>query len=105
MLIYPNGILYCKITSGGGYDEDGNPVAVVESWGEAVTCHIDTASHSNDGYYDNGNFTKAQYVVFIENQPFDAKRIKLTLDGGDLGEFLVQDVQIKHINKKIQIMV
>jgi hypothetical protein len=103
---YPNGTISYKSNSGGGLDDDGNPIAIIDEWTIPQPCHVDTINHNESGRYIGGQFVNSSYNVYIPLvQPFDYKRVKLTQDGKDLGEFVIQDVSVKHINGKIQIVV
>lgn len=102
-----NGTIQIQIVSGGGYDTNGDPVPAVVGWSDAVPCHIDTVTHRNDGRYENGKFTESSYRVFFEMYAgdFNAKRIKLTHHGRDIGEWQVQDAQPKPKTGRIQVTV
>lgn len=104
-----NGYIRELIATGGGYDDNGDPVPVGEDWGDPIPCHVDTNNHRNDGRYRDGEFSPSSYHVFIEmpsiDYQFTAKRIWINKEGRDVGDFQVQDVQEKPKNGRIQIMV
>ena len=76
------------------FDIHGVPMATYEDqWGESISCNIKTNSHSNKGTYQDGKFTTAKYEILTELSDISAKRVKLVLNGSDLGDFAVQDIQ------------
>ncbi len=101
-----NGTLQYAIVTGGGLDAIGDPIPVVTSWSDPVDCLIITNTRNDKGTYQDGKFTQMAYVVHIDKQPFDAKRVRLTNDRGiELGEFQVQDVQFLDLVRRVKITV
>lgn len=102
-----NGILQYETTSGGGISEITNdPIPVVSAWSGSIDCLIITVKHNNKGIYQDGKFIAASYMIHIDPQIFDAKKVKLTDSRDkDLGTFLVQDLQFLDVVGKIKIVV
>lgn len=103
-MIIENGYISCKIVAGGGL-VDGNPVRQSEAWGEPIICHINTNMQNNKGLSNGNSFTVASYEVLIEEQAFDAKRIKLVKSNKDLGEFSVLSLEVLGVVGLIKITV
>jgi hypothetical protein len=87
-----NGLLQYNIHTDGGFNDDGEPIGSVDSWSEAVRCHIETVTNNSKGRYEDGKFNQASYEVLVEagTIPADTNRVKLTRGKTELGEFSVQ---------------
>ncbi len=93
-MIIVNGEICAKVKTGGGLDENGNPIRPSESWEAPIPCHIRSNTYNNKGKANGNTFTVASYEVLIESQPFVAERVKLTdRNGKDLGEFSVMEIE------------
>jgi hypothetical protein len=90
-MIICNGTIQVKIKSGGGFDEEGNPIKVEETFGEIIPCHIRPLRYNNLAFSGSGsNYINASYEVLIEIKDFQCERIKLiNRYGKDLGEYSV----------------
>jgi len=89
-VIISNGYISAKIKTGGGLDENGNPVRPSSEWGKPISCHIKVNTRNNLGKQNGNTFTIASYEILIEPQPFEAERVKLIDNcGKELGEFSV----------------
>lgn len=86
--------LYVKIpSSGGGVDENGNPIAVDNNWSDAIPCHFDTDNKETIYRYDNGSATVFDYVVWIDpiSDDMTGRMVKLIDEyGNEVSERMVQ---------------
>lgn len=82
--------MYCEVS--GGFNEDGEPDATVQSWSDSIPCNIKTVTNTSKGRYEDGKFNQASYEVLVESYhfPIDIKRVKLVRGKVELGEFAVQ---------------
>jgi hypothetical protein len=71
------GSISAKIKTGGGLDENGNPIPVTYTWGPAIECKYRANELSNKGRYVDGMFQQASYVITIEDMDFNADVVKL----------------------------
>lgn len=102
-----NGTLqYCTFT-GGGFNDDGEPITGTTSWSEAIPCSISAVTNNSKGRYEDGKFNQASYTVLVEKTdfPLDIKRVRLQRYGIDLGEFAVQGLPIPTSMDRIKIVV
>lgn len=88
-MIFVNGYISAKSKTGGGLDENGNPVRPSSEWSNPVPCHIKVNQRNNLGKQNGNSFTIASYEILIEPQSFiDDGIIKLFyISGKELGEF------------------
>lgn len=101
-----NGTIQPIQTTGGGKTPTGDPIAATQVPGTPIECFIKSISQSNKGKYDGGKFTAATFEILIEDQPFDAKRVKLTNESGlELGDFEIQKFELLSIVQRIKITV
>ena len=61
-----NGTLQYQQLSVGGIDADGEPIASVETWSDAIACSIKTNSDNRKGVYEDGEFRVASFLVLLE---------------------------------------
>lgn len=89
-MVIVNGHISGKIKTGGGLDDNGNPIQPSSIWGELIPCYIKVNTRNNLGKQNGNTFTIASYEILINPQPFESERVKL-IDGfgKDLGEFSV----------------
>ena len=73
-----NGTIQYSTLNGGGINNDGDPVQIVEEWSEPVECLIITKKHDNRGQYQDGEFSKITYFIHIDMVAFDAGRVRIT---------------------------
>lgn len=101
-----NGTLQYNIHTGGGFNDDGEPVASVDTWSEDVRCFIRTATNET-GRYEDGAFIQASYEVLVEDGriPLEANRVKLTRGKTELGDFAVQGIPLPLTMNRIKIVV
>ena len=95
-MIIQNGTIEVKAKTGGGINpETGYPVKPVNvSWSEPIPCQYSANKYNNLGRYNGEHFIVAQYVVLIEEQPFDAEQVKLkNRDGKVIGEFSIMEIE------------
>lgn len=102
-----NGYLQYHIHTGGGFNEDGEPIPSVQSWSTPVTCSIRTVTNNSKGRYEDGKFNQASYEVLVESNkfPLDITRVKLVRDDMELGEYVVQGKPIPTIMERVKIIV
>ena len=105
-----NGTLQYEIITGGGVNNDGEPIAPVTSWSDPIRCSIHANTDSRRGRYEDGLFRQASFVVLIErNAHFevdviaDIKRVRLTRGCEPLGEYFVLSVVPAESVGRIQI--
>lgn len=92
-MIIENGYIKIIETTGGGF-QDGDPMPVVETLSDPISCNFKANNNDRKGVYIDGEFKRCSFEILIENQPFKADRIHLyNLHGDDFGEFRVQDYQ------------
>ena len=93
-MILVNGHIEPKIETGGGLDEDGNPVPTISSWGDKIPCRYTPNRNSLKGKANGNLFIVASYEILIERQPFTTEQIRLTgINGEDLGELSIMWVE------------
>lgn len=104
-----NGTLQYQQLSVGGIDDNGEPIASVETWSDAIACSIKTNSDNRKGVYEDGEFRVASFLVLLEadaKQKFESiKRVKLMRGSEDLGEFRVISSEAIVTHGRFQIMV
>jgi len=88
-IILFNGTIQAKVNSGGGLDENGNPIRLSDAFNEPISCRVVTNKKNNLGKQNGNSFIIASYEVLIELQPFDAGVVRLTQHGRELGIFPV----------------
>lgn len=85
-----NGYIQTMTRTGGGLDNQGDPIAVEETWGEPIAAMITPSGNGRLLKYQDGAQVAASYQVLLETQEFISERIRLTSDNGqDLGEHQV----------------
>lgn len=94
-----NGTLQYEITTGGGVDNYGEPIASQTTWCDPIRCSIHANTDSRRGRYEDGVFRQASFVVLIERNAHrdidvitDIKRVRLTRGCESLGEYFVLSV-------------
>ena len=103
-----NGTLQYCILAEGGFNEDGEPIAVgTPTWSEEIPCSIKAITNNSKGRYEDGKFNQASFEVLVEtaNFPLDISRIKLERRGIVLGEFAIQGVPTPTIMDRVKIVV
>lgn len=102
-----NGTLQYGTFTGGGFNDDGEPITGTTSWSEAIPCSISAVTNNSKGRYEDGKFNQASYTVLVEKTdfPLDIKRVRLQRYGIDLGEFAVQGLPIPTSIDRIKIVV
>nr|DAV93142.1 MAG TPA: hypothetical protein [Caudoviricetes sp.] len=100
-----NGVIQYKILSGGGLDENSEPIQSDVSWSKPINCSYKAVKH-NHSIYQQGKFTDSSYEILIEIQEFEADTVKLTNDRNKmLGEFEVQDIVFIERSGRVKITV
>lgn len=95
-MIVGNGYIKVYSISGGGFDENGNPIKPSESLGEPIPCNWKRNTYEKRGTYENGVFTSASYIILLDMRTFEPCRFRL-FDSKEnvLGDY---EVQIKGIS-------
>jgi hypothetical protein len=97
-VIVPNGTVCVKVSTGGGLDENGNPVKPESDWGFPIPAYIKVNRYSELGVKDGDSFRIASYEVLIEAQPFQAAHVKLATKDRQLGAFpVIQTEQLQAV--------
>lgn len=94
--------LQIKKTSGGGYNEQGNPIPVEVTWSEEIPCHYATNNREEIYSYIDGKFVVFDYQIWIDpiEEDLTAKFVKLT---NQYGEVIVEDKQVqKCVNRQLR---
>lgn len=100
-----NGTIQYKILSGGGLDENSEPIKSDSSWSDPIRCLYKTVKHTH-GIYQQGKFTDSSYEILIESQEIEADTVKLTNDKNKiLGEFEVQNIVFVERSGRVKITV
>lgn len=88
-----NGKLQYQTLSQPTVDDNGEPVASVETWSADIACNLKTNSDNRKGVYEDGEFRVASLTVLLEadaKQQFDTiKRVRLWRGSEYLGEYRV----------------
>ena len=93
-MIPNNGYFTTKSISGGGFDENGQPIAVTPTGEKTFNCRIQTVQNNKHGVYQDGKFVNSSYVLFIPfDKTFSSDQIELFRDGKSIGKFTVQSVE------------
>lgn len=89
-----NGTIQFEVITGGGFDENQDPIPVTQDWGEPVSCNTRENHSSNKGTYQDGNFKIASYTILIELCDIpNAKRVRLSYYGRHIGDYAVQSIR------------
>ena len=100
-----NGTIQYKILSGGGLDENSEPIKSDDSWSDPISCLYRAVKHTHS-IYQQGKFTDSSYEILIENQEIDANMVKLTNDRNKmLGEFEVLNIVFVERSGRVKITV
>lgn len=83
-MIVENGIIQIYSVSGGGLDEDGNPIKPAEVLGKAIPCNWKRNSYEKRGIYEGGKFTAATYIILVDMQRFEPCRFRLSDSKGNV---------------------
>lgn len=105
-MIPNNGTIEIKVSTLGGYNDDGNPIPATSEWGVPIPCRVVTNNRSVEGKYKDGEFVMSSYQIFIDGQgEIKADRVRLTRQGVELGEFDVQNNEYLRLVKRNKIHV
>lgn len=102
-----NGFLQYQIVS---QSEELNEYGEIDtaqsvSWSNEIPCSIKTNTDTRKGKYEDGEFRQAFFTILIEISPINAKRIRLSRLGEDLGEYRVISIEPLVTVGRVQIMV
>ena len=91
-----NGTLQYEITTPGGVNEYGEPIASQTSWCDPIRVSINANTDTRRGRYEDGQFRQASFTVLIERNAHldidvisDIKRVRLVRGRESLGEYFV----------------
>lgn len=92
--------LYVKSITGGGTNENGDPIPVTEEWGDPIPCHISAEGRELIYRYPDGTATVFSYAVWIDPIPEDltSKFVRIEDQYGHTVEKQVQ----KCINRQLR---
>lgn len=100
-----NGTIQYRILSGGGLDENSEPIKSDSSWSDPIRCLYRSVKHTH-GIYQQGKFTDSSYEILIESQEIEVDMVKLTNDRNKmLGEFEVQEIVFLERSGRVKITV
>lgn len=102
-----NGYLQYLTHTGGGFNDDGEPVMGTDTWSTPVPCSVNTVTNNSQGEYEDGKFNQASYEVLVENGqvPIDTNRVKLFRYDVELGEYAVQGKPLPTSMDRVKIVV
>lgn len=90
-MITENGTIQIYKISGGGFDENGNPIKPTETLGELIPCNWKRNSYEKRGIYEDGKFTAASYIILIDMREFEPCRFRLS----DSKENILGDYEVR----------
>lgn len=98
-MIVENGTIQIYSISGGGLDENGNPIKPSEALGEPIPCNWKRNTYEKRGTYEDGVFTSASYIILVDMQTFDECRFRLSDSKGNvLGDYQVRQKGIAFLD-------
>lgn len=98
-MIIENGTIQIYSVSGGGLDENGNPIEPTETLEEAIPCNWKRNSYEKRGVYEDGKFTAASYIILLDMQEFEPCRFRLSDSRGNvLGDYEVRQKGIAFLD-------
>lgn len=90
-------ILQIKETTGGGYDENGNPIPAVVTWSDPIPCHVRKLDRQRIFVYADGSEGVYNYDVWFDpgiiTEDMDGKYC--TLKHLETGKVIVEDKKIE----------
>lgn len=95
-MIIQNGYIETKEKQSNGIDpETGYPIPDSQhTWSKPIPCQYAANRYDHLGTVNGGHFTIAEYIIYIEEQPFTAEQIRLTdMHGNGLGEYSIRKVE------------
>jgi regulator of RNase E activity RraA len=93
-------------TSGGGFNEKGEPIPDSSSWGNPVECLYVANIYNNRGTYQDGVFTQSEYSITTKDLTFKATEILLSdKDGNVVCRKPVQRLELLESVKRVKIIV
>ncbi len=94
-MIIANGSIETKIKTGGGINpETDYPTNPSIGWSNPISCQYQANNNSLKGRTNGEAFTIASYEILIDEQPYEAERLRLRDESGkELWEFSVLDIK------------
>lgn len=97
-MIIENGTIQVIGKTGGGM-VGGKPVPVQTVLGDPIPCNFKVNSYEKRGFYVDGVFTQAAYIILIEEQPFNPCTFLLKdVRGNTLGTYTVHEKGIQYLD-------
>lgn len=94
MLANINGYIVPVVTTGGGQDDDGNNIPVIDTDIDPVSCYFNTNKYNHQGTYDGGKFTVASFYIFIDGgADVTYKKLKLFDKSGRQIDNITYEIQ------------
>lgn len=103
-----NGSFSYEVTSPGGVNRHGEPIAATTAWSDPINCSIKANYDTRKGKYEDGKFRQASFVVLIESREIDMasiKRLRIMRGRENLGEYDVLSIEPLTSVGRIQITV
>lgn len=84
-----------KRTTGGGYDQNGNPIPVEVEWSDPIPCHYATNNREELFNYQEGVFKVFEYQVWIDpiEEDLTSKYVRL------IDQYGIVEVEDKQVQK------
>ncbi len=116
---YKNGSLQIAIMQDGGKDEFNRPKPAIITWTDPIRCHIETVTHRNDAIVTDGISTQSSYMIWFGTytlnndvmqifEEYNRDRIeciRLVHNKLDIGDWQVQNIEVKNMFGRVEIMV
>ena len=90
-MIIPNGTIEFGVNSGGGFDENGYPIASTTAYGAPIPCQFRHTSLNRLAISNDEHYVQVRYTIWVEvydGFPTERVRLKSRL-GRQIGEFSV----------------
>lgn len=91
-----------KETTGGGYDEAGNPSPAIITWGDPIPCHYSTEQRERIYVYADGTEAHFDYAVWFDpiERDLTAEYVRLI---DQYGNVEVEDRKVeKCVNRQLR---
>lgn len=102
--LFNNGVIRFVKQIGGGY-KNGNPAEAKSVEGEPYPCHIVINTDDKKGMNEGGAFRRATYLIFMDKITTEDEIVRITLNGKELGEFVIQSVKSGKLLNRMEIAV
>ena len=93
-MIIVNGHIRPILKSGGGLDEDGDPVKADERLGCPIPCQWKKAGWDNLARVDETHYIQKSFIILIEKEDrFDSEELCLYAKGKDMGRYSILSME------------